>query len=467
MKKFLTIALLLMLLISCMVLASCGDDEVVDTGIEAKDFEENAYAALTQTMGNATAEFMGADTGLQSTLNSALNKGSVSISFESEDLMGGEITKVGSTTYIDKTGNKLVENATIVYNGEELGVNLFVDKNGVTASGKDLFGSDAAYILNIATFVENIETSVLGSMMGIPGDEAELSELKEQLNQIKSAYEKALSFYLGDTEKLYNELYEIYNLTVTEEQIDGKTMLVVTYTIDEASYKAALTKMMGELEGVEQINIDELLEGVEIDAVSKIYIDKAAEKATKVILDFEYAQKGEEETLESATIKMETVFGDKEISVKCDVTENEETTKAELKLTKAVDGTKSTYTTVVSVAEGSVSVEMLNASFTYDSSNGDLAVSVEANMNEEAKYSFELKGKLTKTDKKVTLEFTSLKMDNKTVSFKAQISLEVLDQIPSAPSDAKDISTLTGEELGALLEGLQSSPLGEIFASMQ
>lgn len=445
MKKFLTIALSLMLLISCMVLASC-DDEVVETGLEAKDIEENAYAALTQVMGNATGEFMGTNTGVQSTLNSALNKGSVSVSFESDDLMGGAITKVGSTTYIDKAGNKLVENATVVYNGEELGVNLFVDKNGITASGKDVFGSDAAYLLNLATFVENIETSVLGSMMGIPEDEAELSELKEQLNQIKSAYENALNSYLGDTEKLYNELYEIYKLTVTEEQIDGKTMLVVTCTIDEVSFKAAVTKMMGEVEGIEEINPDELLEGIEIDAVSKIYIDKDAEKATKVTLDFEYTQKGEDaEVVEAATIKMETVFGDKEISVKCDVTENEETTKAEMKLTKAVDGTKTTYNAVVSVAEGSVSVEMLNASYTYDSSNGDIVLSAVANMNEEETYSFELNGKLTMTDKKVTLEFTSIKKDSVTVEFKAQISLEALEQIPTAPSDAKDISTLTEE----------------------
>ncbi len=468
MKKLLTIALSLILIISCFALASC-DDEEVKTGIEAKDVEENAHAALTQAMGNATGEFMNTGSGAGQVIESALNKGSVSIFFESDNLMGGEITKVGATTYFDMENNKLVETDTIVYNGEELSANLFVDKNGIVISGESVLGSDAAYLLNLATFIENLETSALSSMMGIlPEDTAEREELKKTINEIRAAYEKMLSIYTGDAEKLYNEIYELLELNVTAGELDGKEVLVVSYTANQDTMKAVVTKLMGEIGNIEGVDIDELFENTVIDAQTKIYIDKNANKVIKETVDFDFTQKYEDgEPDETVAVKMEAVFGDSEISVKCDITENGEAYNAEAKLTKATEGTKTTYNAVVSVTNQSVTVEMLNASYTYDISNGDIVLAVEANMSKTDTYSFELKGKLTKTDKKATLEFTSLKMDKVTIKFKAVIAFEVLDQIPSAPSDAKDVSILTEEELGQLMQDFQGSKLFELIQSMQ
>lgn len=467
MKKILSLLLVLcMIITSCVLFSSCAK-------VSTKDVEKDPQATLSEAIQNTSASFFTDETNANKVIDEALKSGSISVLFESPDLLGGLITKIGETIYFDGTNQKYVSDTNVTMNGEDMNARIFLDKNGVILNSSAVLGSDKSYALNFATLIDQLDESVLAQMAGL--NEEALKSVTDAVTMIKDSFDQAAEENTEESKKLINDYLALLSQTVAQEKLenaDGKNekYVVATYVLNNTTVKAIAEKAIADTDLDEtakteaKADIEETLANVTLDLSVKLYIHQKENQVSKVTVSGTVLDK---ETNETATVSAEITFSATEIKLTASVTGVEEPMSATVKLTKEDSKESVTYKISVDGSQGSVSVNLFNAAYTYTKADGAIVLSADVYSEEGERSKFELTGKVTVTDTEASLEFNSLKMDDVTVTFKLVISAKKGGEIPATPTDAKDIVTMTQADWMTFMTEFQNSKVGKlIFGQM-
>lgn len=498
MKKIISLLVVFSMLFACFSLTSCdiaglfdGEDEAA---IDIEDVESNPASALQEASKNTSVSFFEPVGNSQSSIESALDKGSIRIYFASDDLMG-DLTEIDETLYIDKANNKYVSDTSITYLDEEYFARIFLDKNGVALTGSDLFGTSDTYLINPSTLVENIIGSDLFYALEITDSEADKQELLDGLNAIKEAYDSVFAEQEANEAEL-NKYYELFDISVKEDELDGEPVIVVKTSLDNEAILEMIDVALSaaELDGLfadSDYSKDEItaelemaLQTVSINAESKLYIRVSDNTIAKQSIELNLQEipslDSKDETADSYDDEYATESMPVSIDIEADVTYSSNAISAELSvssygveaasakfdLTKKSSGSSLEYNMSVSVSMQAVTLELLNAKLALDKGTGDFTVSGRIATGEET-YTLGLTGNFQSSDTKAVLSIDSLTFNNETVTFDARIEFEALSEIPALPDDAKDVVFLTEDELNTLIESIENSRLGQLIGAME
>lgn len=466
MKRTRLIIFALLALCTCIFFASCS-------AVSEREIEENPQKVLSQTIENTTSSFFAPDRDVQNVVNKSSKKGAITVSFESDKLMGGSLTKIKDVFYFDNENKKYVNEASMTIEDEILSATVFTDKAGIALSSEAFIGNDATYLLNFATLIENLDDSEVAKLLGIEATEENI----DMLNQIKTSYEKAFEQKSEENEALINEIYRAFDMMVSTENTDDGSFIVVSFDIDNDSIKEAYEIILneaiveiedGEISKEDALeSLEALLESIRITAETKLYINKKTNSLAKNTVELKIDEKIYDDYSTQFDGTLEFNYSKDEINVSLKCEEAEDISEVDLTIKNESTDKETKYTVIANVTMDDVSVEALNASYSYDKETGDILISADicTGIDEDENYSFELKGKLIITDKKAALKFTTLKMNKITIRFEALVSIEAVDEIPEIPSDAKDISTLTERDLEEILEDFKNTILGQALFS--
>lgn len=466
MKKILSIILVLsMLLTSCLLLISCSK-------VSVKDVEKDAYTTISAAMQNTSESFFEKNADAEKALEKALKCGAFTLSFESDELMGGDLTKISETFYVDSKNEKFVSDTSVTYNGKALCALLFLDEAGLKLKSQSILGSDKALAINVSSIKENLKGSTLAEILGLTDED--VAEIIEVINNIESELKSNSEENLEKAKEFYNELYALCGQTVTEEKIEKDKYVVVTYTINNEAIKAIINKyvefmseyypedMTEDLEEEIDAAIAEIDETVDVAINAKLYINRKANEITKITFDGSFTSFSNEK----AEINAEISFSETEIKATASASlPSEESMSAEMLIQKEKKDGNTTYTLSIDAKTGSVQIDLLNASYT-SAKDGSITVKADIYSDVYDRMTFELKGKLTSAKNEMNLEFSSLKLNDETYTFKATFSAKAMSEIIASPSDAKDVMELTEDEWMEIAEEIQNSELGKIISDM-
>ena len=469
MKKLLSVLLVVCMITGCLFFASCSSKKV-----SVKDFEKDPQAALTEASKNSTNAFFADDAKTQSIIEKATEKGSVTVSFECDDL--AEIfSNVTETIYMDSKNGKLVSDTTVKMGGEELFARVFVNKDGLAASGESIFGDETTLLVNIATLADKFGESAMVEMFGIPAEA--LPEVEEMMATLTESYSKLYDTVKDSeaTNELANKVYAAMNTTYATE--DG--CIVVTYTLNNATVKAMCKlildeakAMLPEVEDMDatmteietQLNeaMAELDNTMTLSFTEKLYINQKANKIEKMTIEGSATPKAE--GAEAVTAKVTALYTDDKNTVDVEMTAAGETVKAKAELARTEADGKVTYKLSTDVTAEGETRNLINVSYTYNKDNGEFTLAADVFTEDGAdRMAAELTGKITTTKDSATYEFNSVKVGTETVTFKLSLTFKALDSIPEIPADAKDVTTLTKGDWVDLVESIQNSDLGKLI----
>jgi len=512
MKKVLSLVLILALMLSSVLMISCGGDDSTTTtekvGVTEEDFKADAQVAVNNALNNTTKDFFALNTGFGKVALGALNKGSVSVGF-SNGTEGDYNVSGKETIFIDAANGKFVSDTKVTVDGDEITGQIFFDKNGFVVKGEDILGSDKALLLNFSTFVEKFTDSELADVFGL--SEADKEQFNAIVAEVKAALENKNSGL--DVEKLMADIQakadKYVKATVSSETVDAIDCVVVTYTVtkdDILSLSKELVDVIVDLIPDEMMTemdlgskadlktmakemIDEAFADITMTMTSKIFVVKDTNKVLKETADctmtyptYEYrfndeTWEYEEVKVGDCTVKVNTEmkFTSSEISMKvdCDVAvseaEGEEPISkklvADAKITKTVTGDETKFNAEMSFTQGTVSVKPVTGYLTYNKSTGNVVLSVDVMADEEVTetVNLTLNGNIKVEEKKASAKLTSVTFDGETYNFELSVEFAQLDTIPTAPADAKDVVELTQEEIMAIMEEFQNSTIGKML----
>ena len=478
MKKIVSSLLVLCLLVTgCLFFTSCGK-------VKAADLEENPQAVLNEAMKNTTSDFFEGDAKTGKVVKEALETGALTLSFASDDLMGGALTKISETIYMDAKNGKVVSDTLVTMGGEDLTARIFLDKEGLALNSEAILGSDKTLGINLTSFSEKFANSALVELFGI--DRMTAQEIADTVAELKDQWMMNKEESQAKIEKLLNDIYAAMKQEASEEKIElpnGKKVkcVVASYTLSEETIRAALDKAVAELkldeESKTSLNemLDEAFASLELNLTEKIYINTKTNKVIKESITgtvtteiVEYDERGvETKKKETATVNMEALFTDTEISVSIDVTGIEEPASAKLALTKEKDGGKTTYKATLDVTEEGKTSNLLTASYSYNKDDGKIELVLDALSEEEEgdgkRETVKLTGKLETSDKEVKLTVDSVTTGSVTVTFEAVISFQTGVEIPAKPEGVLDVVELTQEDWMKIMTEFQTSKLGKLL----
>lgn len=467
MKKLLSLLLVVCMIAGCLALASCGSSKKVSE----KDFKENPQAALSEASKNTLDAFFADDANTKSIIEKATEKGSVTISFE-YDQLADLFNNVTETLYIDAKNDKIVSDTTVTMGGETLFARIFADKNGLAVNGESIFGNNTTLVLNVATLAEKFGTSAMVEMFEIPTEA--LPEVEAMLATVKDSYAKVFDTLDAEaTEELANKVYAAMNTTYTTE--DG--CVVVAYTLNNETVKKLIDlildevkAMLPEMEGVSIEDLEteldatkaQLDEMVTISLTEKLYIDQKTNKNVKVTVSGTVTPKME--GAEAVSIDMTALYTDTKNTVDLTMTADGETVGAKAVFERTEANGKVTYKLSTDVTAEGETRNMFNLSYTYTKSSGEFVLAGDVFTEDGAdRASAELTGKISTTKDSATYEFNSVKAMGETITFKLSFTFKALDSIPEIPADAKDVTDLTKGDWVDLVEGIQNSDLGKLI----
>ncbi len=476
MKKLLSLALVLCMLASlCAVFASCDE-------VSKKDVTKKPTEVLSEAMSNTYSDFFNDDLGISKVFNKLTDKNSVKVYFESDDLMGRDLTRIGATIYSDIKNQKYILEAEAKYKGDPLTALAYLDSKSVTVAGKSIFGNDNAYMLDFSTFTEKFKDSALAGMM----DQATL----DQLTTILDGFKSSISDSAAESQKQYIEMmdhvYSLLKQTVSEEEItigDNKIKcVVVSYTIDNETLKAVVKYVLEttyeDLSTVESLygqSFDEMLneidKSVTIDLDAKIYLNKKNNQMVKIALtgqieelETDDVDDRDADPADKANITVDILFSADRIALNAEI-KSEETYTIDLELKKETEGKNVSYILKADAGTGSTSMTIINASVKF-AEDGKFTVNADVPADEAmmTRTEIALEGTYKTTKDSVAFEFTSLKFASATIRFKLGIEISANPEIPATPTDAKDVLDLTSAEWEALGQSIMDSDLGKIIA---
>ncbi len=468
MKRVLSLALVLCLILSALLsFSSCG------TKVSAKDVEKNPQKVLSDALSNTGRKYFNDNADAEKLIEKAKKLGSISISFESEELLGEG--KIKETVYMDSENGKYVSDTDVSIMGMDLAARIFLDSKGIAISGESIFGSDLTLLFDLATIAEDFPDCALAEMMGFGSAGGEKEDFTQAINVLKDGWAKAFAKPGKDTLDFINECYRLLEQKVTTEQVEisedkSVKCVVVTYTLDEDTIEAYYERVIEEyLDGETELkdaikeNFEDMLAGLDIDLTYQLCISQKTKEVVKLSLGGTLEADGDEIALD-----MVAVFEADEIRIDATVDglPDSQTVEAGIVITREEKDGTVTYSMSADGKMGSVSVDLFNATYTYVKESGDITIALDVFNEENERTELELKGNLKVTDKACTLTFTSLTVEDETINFVLTVAYEVLDQIPALPADAKDITDISAEDWGEIMTDFQSSTLGQLIFGM-
>ncbi len=500
MKKLLTVLLILATLITCIFLFSSCDS------VSKWEMEKNPNQTLNGALEKSLSNFFSDESGFNKVLQKAENKGKYTISFESNDLMGGELTKISETLYTDKKNNQAVSKTQIVYNGEKFSATLYGKNDNLALQSESLFGNDTTLLLNSKTFLKDFDDSGLVEYLALDS---------ETVDQVLSFYESLLEdSKLEDKEKkekidkMYNDIYAMMDQTVSREMVEGpdgrdRYYIVTTYSIENKNAKEICEYLfemyLEEMEAYDDTNaetiekefdefIDEFDDHIEIEIEAKVYID--AFEGTLYMATFE----GEVVILESNNVVesfndttgeyMTDVVGTKEtyleidgkfkitddqISLKCDLSiesdAEEQEIEFEAELNKEVKKGNVTYDLLVTIGTDSVNVEFIDAVYEYEK-DGDIKITIKLPkevVGESTPNKIIIEGNAKVERESAKIKFDTVKYGDERIEFDLIFTVEAVDNIPEFPEEAEDIVDVSKKEWEDIVTKIMNSDIGNLI----
>ena len=482
MKKLISVLLVLAMLCSMStLLSSCS-------AISEGDLQNNAQAVIAEAFELAYADFFDTDTGVSDVAARAQKGGMVHFSLSGKTLLGEKLNKIEASTYLAKDGERAVFDALVNYDGEDLSLRTFLDKERLTLVSEDVFGSNAQYMLDFSTLLTDVDNSALLEMMGM--SEEDLAGLKDAISTIEG--------YSGGTAKTEEELARIYNdvlatmlpAIATEELTIGAgtvSCITVTYTLNNTTIKNAVKLFVERIfpdtnERAEMLaSLEEELseENTAYNMSLKLYINKESGAMVKAVISGDTvvtnAYMGDnsgEDYSERTTGTIEIVLGATEIALTSNsktsawYLDEDTTTAVTLKLKKNDSGDRVVYDLTCSGEENGETQEPLSASLTYQKASGDFVLSVSAKGSDGKTQTVTLNGKVTVSKDEAVIAVHSVSMDDVTISFQLSLTFRAEAVTPAAPENAKNILTMSEADVEAFFEDFSESNLYQLIADL-
>ena len=333
---------------------------------------------------------------------------------------------------------------------------LFDTKNGIIFKSESLLGSAQAYLLNFDTLVEGFEESALGALTGEAAAEvkAMLQEYADMFKEIKNStadkanasakklYE-ALDYETNDAGENVALVARINNQTIKE----FFNIFLEEYPISESE------KEYLEEEFKEEI-FDAIDEAMTIDFEMVFMIRKNNGALEKMDLRGTMTAEGMTVNVNggfSVTADKMTIFANAGTEVN-----STETTLFDLKIesVKAKEGATVTYTTTATITAGNATVNIGTLTFEHNNDNGkyELSLSLAKELfNSTANVEISLGGTAKKDGGKATITLSEINIPAELGGSKIELDISAIfdkdAKLPDAPADAKDIVTLTEDEI--------------------
>ncbi len=471
---------------------STAETEEETLGDPLKDPETmpNVYLNTVSTF------FGGASDATTDLIKNAITKGSANLIYGEAYDEGAE--KLNETLYWDLSAFKLVSQTAYTDAGDNTDVrfDIWADKNSIVASGESLFGSKDAYSVNIDTLRANLKGSEIAKLLEIPAEA--MDEVVKVIDEYKKNINKDAS---AELEGLYKEIFDKCILLTKATMTTEGNRLTMTYTIDNDAIKGALdfladkcVSLAGDM--LEKEEIDALKEEIneakiELDEFAKysIVIKEHMPKDTltleKLEMDVNITPVRTKDTAETyihndgynyveyidsfleapITAKLTVTFSARSIAGSVEYDGGDETFKGSASIDKAIAGDITTYTLKVSGGSKNVTADLLKATLSYNKATGALTLSGDYMEDEDERESFSVDATLTISEEEIAAKLTKITMDGETVEMKngneLSISIKPIKALPAVPANAKDLVTLTKDELETLCRNMVSVPLGE------
>ncbi len=488
MKKLLTLMLLICVLVSTFILASCS-------GVSVEAVKEDPASAITEATANATTGIFADETNTGKAVMEALNKGAIVLEVEGKDILG-EGNKLTQTIYIDSENGKYASDTNVKMGEDVISALVYLGQNKLAINSNALLGSDVTYLIDITTFMEKFADSELATLFEL--SENDKAELEEAFAQIKDALNKAPT----DVQVSEDEIYALLNQTVTEETLkvgeDEIDCIVISYTLDMTTLKSIIAKYI-EASGYTQQELAEIKKSLDdtfkkleaaakIEVTDKTYINKSENKLYKTtalvtIEPNENSSLAQYGIKDKISINLETVYGENDVVLTMKLgglggllggvapaaaapSANMELT-AVVALTKNVTDKAVVYDLSATFKMPSVEMELCSLKYTYTKESGDFEIEAELNqllMGTEKPFKATVGGKITSSASEAKYQLTSIKYGEKTYTFNIALTFKSVDKIPEIPADAKDIVDLTIKDIEDFMTAFQKTPLYAIIA---
>lgn len=474
MKKILSATLVLcMLATACLSLVACNK-------VSKRDIKKDPVGTISEAFENALSQFFGDDAGAEKTLEKAFEKGSVNITLASGTLMGGELTEINETLYVNEKNGAFVSDTKLVYDGHRYKATLWGDKTGLTFQSASILGSDDALRLDFDTFIKYFSESslfdYLYKYLGFTEDDAAATvSAVERLRGLID--EKKATVSEKDMEKLIQKLADVFSQKVDDEKIEdenGKEVksIVVTYKVDNeriAEAYALIMDVFAESETGEGVTAPVLEYDLEADVFIHINAKTNTLSSMKVRADMTPVSP-------ETGVRGETIMAEGELSFtaeKIQLTGKAKIGKTLYTLDAGVDkqtsGHKVTYDAWASIKTGNVRLDVLEATCTYHKKTGDLTLQGTVALNEADSITFSASANYTAGKTEVVFDLGTVQITEsgeEIFSFGEEDTLRVvikpLDEIPTPDGDGVDIVAMDEAEVADLFRGLAESDIARL-----
>ena len=468
MKKSLLFLLVISLLLSCCTLfSSCSK-------VSAKKAQKDAQAVLADAFDNTVDEFFQDDADLLDVIEEAMKSGSISVSVESDTLMGN-IKKVTETLYMNEKEERVVSDTLVKYGEEDLTARIYLDKTGLILNSEAILGSSTTYAAKLSTLIENLSGGALAELLG--ANEEQLTELNRTLSSLKTELEKDSDDAQKDLEKRLNEYLALLDQTSAEEKTAGTDnkevkCVVMGYSITKETVRRLIDKVYSDQSYTEEektaklAELDAALEDTSFNFSLKVYINRKTSQLVKIALSGSRTYTTLIGQTETESVNFEMLFGKTEIALTAALTGAEESVSYSAKITKETSKASTDYRLEVKTKEGDIEVNLLNATYTYHKDSGAFTLSLDLYNEGAPRTTLSVDGTFTVTKKDATIAISSIKTPDATVSIQITLTFVKEAETPAAPTDAKDIALMSREELQAMLESFQKSKLMKLLSGI-
>ena len=437
MKKFLTLAVLLLVIVMCFALTSCG-------GVGAGDLQKNPHAVLDQAIENTANNFFAGDA-VYTGISGAINAGSI------EAAMGDESV----TIYIDQANGKYG------FEGDIDGDKLTATINNSIISIKDegALGLDEAYTLDLEKLLKDFPNTNIGEMSGI--SEKEWKEYKEMVDSVLAQYKSLVKEGKITADSMANIVFaNLLDGKVTTENVKvGDTTVkcvVATYKINAKTLEKTLNALVDECEkkySLDKDMVEELEEGVEdaLEELSEVDFDATIKLCLNAKANSISLIEIKAEVKDMASVKASISASDTEIAIEGEMEMNGEKASAEISIEKKAEKGETTYTLKGEATMGNATLKFLNGKIKTTKDKLTLSISAcdELDIPE-----ISFTAKLT-TGKSVKIQPSSLKVDGEEIPMGEKMTITFTPGAKVPEIKGEDILKLSEDELEELLGKLE------------
>ncbi len=489
---------LLLVLCCCLVFTACdfggkknpdGDQQQNDK-FTKESVEADPLAAILKAMGNTAAFFATDDAEIGETVNAAMLNGSFGVDLNNAMLLETmKMSDVALEIHSRESGEAVFAVKGEMANGQKIDSYIYVT-NEKLAVGSELFESmleiDPAYTLTFSdleneewmnglaglfdeytggaesgatTTASGLLQQVFGKMedmMGNAGQGMDTKWLVDAINGLDpTVTEKngviTVSYELT-IDKLVDMAEDIVD-TMPDDLLEMFTMYVDS-EVGSVDMDADAIRDMIE-EGLDYLDVLIGQSGVDAEVTLNVGLNVETSRLNNMSFDGDVKMNGQK----MADFDMEATYTDGGVKNEIEIDVSGQKIEGVVEFKKTTTDSKVTYALALEVemdmGYGSDSKVEVGGEvkYTYEK-NGDFAVEVEIAMPSDTNMSFELEGKVTKTDKSVTISFDEFSGSALPAAFEniGTIWFDAGSALPAFPTNATNVKDMTLDEIEALMK---------------